>query len=576
MLLSHAGAGPRRGAAVLLVVAALYGLPLALDLPLLDPDEGLHAAIALEMVEGGDWITPRFLGQAFLDKPILFFWSQALSIAVFGANAFAVRLPGLLFGLLGALAVGLLGRRLAGPRVGLLAGLFYATMALPLALHQSAVHDVALVPWTTLALLAFWRAGQPPPRGTDGGAAETERGAPAAGRVLAWSLAAGVWLGLAVLTKGVVGVALVGLAHALALLAFRRLRMLVVVGGLVALAVAGLLAAPWYVAMERANEGYLHYFFVERHLLGYTTSTQIHAYRPWWYYLPIVAGGGFPWIVCLPAAGWLAWRDRGPRAAARHEAARYAWIWLVSSIVFLSTAGSKLVTYVLPALPAVALLAAAAWDHALDRVDERPVVPGLGPGILVAAALGASVGPALLVLAAWRYGLTFGAVAWIGVAGAALVWTWPHRTWRRGHREAACAGMVAAMTTTGVVLLALAMPAIAGVLSGRDLARHLNGLGALPSSTWVVGERIGSVVFYLAPELRDDLTRERIVHVEVNDVLRMPVPAPDALVAVPTETLADVGRRLPLDAIAYDEAGSHRVYRANALHAAIVAERRRF
>jgi len=119
----------------------------------MDPDEGLHAAIAQEMAEKGDWLTPRLLGKPFFDKPILYFWAEAASRRVLGMHEAAVRLPGLLCGLLGAVTTGIVGWRMLGRPVGLLAGLFYTTTILPVALAQAAVHDVALIPSTNLALL---------------------------------------------------------------------------------------------------------------------------------------------------------------------------------------------------------------------------------------------------------------------------------------------------------------------------------------------------------------------------------------------------------------------------------------
>src|SRR6185295_14805188 len=136
------------------IVAVLYLAPLLLDAPLTDPDEGLHAAISQEMIERGDLVVPRFLGRAFLDKPILFFWAQAASMRAFGMSAAAARLPGMLFALLGIVTTGWLahvlfsGQQAAGSgqyagggqwavgsgqenTVGVIAALCYATMALP-------------------------------------------------------------------------------------------------------------------------------------------------------------------------------------------------------------------------------------------------------------------------------------------------------------------------------------------------------------------------------------------------------------------------------------------------------------
>src|SRR3954453_2939731 len=130
---------------------ALGGAPLAANAPLFDPDEGLHAAIAQEMVQRGDYVTPTFLGEPFLDKPILFFWAEAASLRVFGNREFAVRLPPLLFGVAGMLGVALLGRSLFGHAAGLTAGIVYGTMLLPFGVSQVAVHDIGLIPFMCVA-----------------------------------------------------------------------------------------------------------------------------------------------------------------------------------------------------------------------------------------------------------------------------------------------------------------------------------------------------------------------------------------------------------------------------------------
>ena len=116
---------------------------------------------------------PRFLGEPFPDKPVFFFWALAASLRAFGFSEPAARAPGLLFGLLGAVTTGWLAGAILGRRGGWLAGIFYATLSLPIGLMQMPVHDLALVPFTNGALLAFWRA------------ARVSRAA----RVLAWSVA---------------------------------------------------------------------------------------------------------------------------------------------------------------------------------------------------------------------------------------------------------------------------------------------------------------------------------------------------------------------------------------------------
>src|SRR5688572_25043268 len=277
-----------------IVAAVLVAVPLLASAPLFDPDEGLHAAIAQEMVQSGDYVTPRFLGEPFLDKPILFFWAEAAALRLFGDTESAVRLPPLLFGLAGMFSVAALGRALFGSAAGLVSGIVYGTMLLPFGVSQVAVHDVGVVPFMCIAAWCLARLTVP------------DRAVPMRS-VIGLGVLAGVCLGLSILTKGLVGVAFAGLFGA-CLAAYRpaalvRLAIALTIAG----GVAALTAAPWYVAMEQAHPGYLHYYFVERHLQGYLTATQRHAGRPFWYYVPIVLGGALPWTAYLAGALRFAW-----------------------------------------------------------------------------------------------------------------------------------------------------------------------------------------------------------------------------------------------------------------------------
>jgi hypothetical protein len=123
-----------------------------------------------------------------------------------------------------------------------------------------------------------------------------------------------------------------------------------VLQGIVVLAIAALVALPWYLAMNTREPEYLRYYFVDRHLLGFATDTQRHGERPWWFYLPLVLGGAFPWIV------WI--RGTSAKGLSRGGPATLLWTWLAGALVVLSLSGSKAVTYVLPVMPAIAILAA--------------------------------------------------------------------------------------------------------------------------------------------------------------------------------------------------------------------------
>jgi 4-amino-4-deoxy-L-arabinose transferase-like glycosyltransferase len=465
---------------VLALVAAAYVLPLLVPVPLMEDDEGLHAAIAIEMVERGDWVVPRLMGQPFRDKPILYFWMQAASIRAFGASEFAVRLPGTLMALAGIAATGWLGRLLAGVLVGRWAALCYATMLLPFAISLAPLHDLVMVPLVALAFAAFWQVHR----------------ATSPSRVAGWSVAAAVVLGLSILGKGLTGVGLVGVGMVAWMLWTRTWSARLIGAAAVALALGAVLAWPWYAAMERASPGYLDYFFLQRHVEGVAGETQRHAGRADWYYLPILVAGTWPW-------GLDAVR-RGLRQTDLVD--RLLWAWLVADMLLLSAAGSKLATYLLPTFPVVAILAA----RAIVLLDDRPVMSRLRLAVLAATA-------ALPVVAEVYLERTQPTVpaGWTGMIAALaplalLAWS------LEGGRRSNWNGPVRLLAVTAMTLVAAGLtirPMVAVQLSARGLSAHVNREAALPPRLYIVDEGVGSFLFYLRPELRRGLTPDRVQRV---------------------------------------------------------------
>ena len=501
----------------------LVAAPLAANAPLFDPDEGLHAAIAQEMVMRGDYVTPTFLGEPFLDKPILFFWAEALSLRLLGNHEAAVRLPPLLFGVLGMFGVAALGRVLADEKVGLLAGIVYGTMLLPLGVSEVAVHDVAVVPFMCLACVGLVRRNL---------------------------LLAGIALGLSILTKGLVAIVFTGILG-LCLIVEDRTRMMRVTFFLAAATIIALLVAlPWYLAMEHAHRGYLYYYFVERHLQGYLTATQRHAGRGWWYYLPIVVGGSLPWT------GYLVSAVRHARAS---RTRLVICAWFVIGLAFLSAGESKLVTYALPLFPALALLVA-------DEIATRGTIRSpLGYGVLAASVTLLPIGA--LALVAWKFGgvppaywlITALASTAIAVVSAIVA----RSAARTLDREAALVLRLPAMALCGLMIVT---PRAAAWMSARDLAATLNAGSALPSRVVVLDERIGSLVFYLSPPLRAAATADRIGAASLPEaVSRIRVAAPDAVIAVRDDQRARFLRLFPSPPTPDAHTGTFSVFRAGAL-----------
>jgi 4-amino-4-deoxy-L-arabinose transferase-like glycosyltransferase len=531
---------------VALLAMALYAMPLAFNLPLTDPDEGLHAAIAQDMVDRGDFAVPRFLGTPFLDKPVLFFFAQAVAIAAFGATEFAVRLPGHVFGLLGAVTTGALAAAVAGRWAGVVAACIHATLFFPLALNQAAVHDVALVPWINLALLCFLRAMR-------------DRALPGV-VVGGWCAAAGIFLALAMLTKGLVGVALVGLPVAVLALIERRLSGPLFLGGVASLLVAAGVALPWYLAMERAAPGYLQYFFVQRHLLGFTTTTQLHGQRSWWYYVPVVIGGSLPWVLTAPAAWSAGSRGTAPLPALR----RLAVVWLLVDGVFLGAAGSKLATYVLPLFPAVAILATAAWLGAASGTPRG--TPRSFRWMMRAQALAVAVSlPAACFWVAWWLDIEVRAFEWGLGTVLALGWVAIARAspgWPLSRSFAMTLGGIAAVLVAGYLTV---LPDLAARSSARDLARYFNARGALPPRLWIVDERVGSFLFYLQPALRSTVTTDTVDGMPLANALLKSSGVAGTVLAVRASTVEKLEGWADLTQVRFEPAGRYRIYSAEEL-----------
>jgi len=310
--------------------------------PLLLPDEGRYAGVAWEMLRSGDWLTPTLNGLPYFHKPPLFYWITASSLASFGLNEWAARVaPAIGFSLAVASPYWLI-RRWLGQQPANQAALALLAQPLILVAGQYANLDMLVAGLITLTIVLLAHAAllmDSEPRK----ARPTLR--------LAWSVAA-----LGVLAKGLIGVVIPAAAIGGWLLLSGRWRSIVrtFTACPEGPAVFVLIAAPWFLLMERIHPGFLDYFFVYQHFTRFATAG-FNNPQPVWFY-PAVLGLFFlPWIA------WLARRALGPRLppGTERDLMLLCWVWAAAVIVFFSMPRSKLVGYVLPAVPPLALLAAA-------------------------------------------------------------------------------------------------------------------------------------------------------------------------------------------------------------------------
>ncbi|MGF6098038.1 ArnT family glycosyltransferase [Pseudomonas sp. 18175] len=315
--------------------------------PIMDTSEARYAEIARKMLVSNDWITPMFDHDTpFWGKPPLSFWAQALSMKVFGIGEFSSRFSSWLLHVGSCLLIVRFATQERSLRVGLTAAIIYSTCALGFFSSGAVLTDGALAFALLLAHLGFWRAMMHGDRN--------------------WALAGFIGLGLGLLAKGPLAVVLIGLPTTLWLALtghWHRLRGLPWLRGITLMLA---IALPWYWLAEQKTPGFLEYFLVGEHFSRYVISKwqgdlygSAHA-EPLMMIWGHLLGALMPWALLLPLL-----IRRGTRFKAPREYFFFVLAWAVSTPLFFTLSSNILWTYVLPALPAWALLLA-------DAICRKP------------------------------------------------------------------------------------------------------------------------------------------------------------------------------------------------------------
>jgi 4-amino-4-deoxy-L-arabinose transferase-like glycosyltransferase len=301
---------------------------------LIGADEPRYAQVAREMLARHDWITPTLGGIPWLEKPPLYYWQAMIAFRLFGVSDWAARLPSVFDAFLMVLAVYWFLRRFR-PGSQLDGALILATSAGIVGFARAASTDMPLTAAFTVAMLAWY--------------AWFESGDK---KYLAIFYG---FLALGTLAKGPVAPLLAfGIIVVFALLQ-RSSRIVIstlwIPGILLGLAIA----LPWYGLVQLRNPHFFHEFIVQHNLARFGTNLYHHP-EPFWYYLPVTLLGWVPWAVIAVAALVAGFRQlRNPLADALHG---FLLIWIGLVVIFFSVSRSKLPGYVLPAIPAGAILAA--------------------------------------------------------------------------------------------------------------------------------------------------------------------------------------------------------------------------
>ena len=445
-------------AALALLVLVWFGNIQYRDL--FQPDEGRYAEIPREMVASGDWLTPRLDGYKYFEKPPLQYWATAAAYTAFGRHNWTARLWSYLTGFGAIVLVAVAGGLLFGAPAGWCAALVLASSLYYGAVAHINSLDTGVSFFMTATLVGFLLA---------------QRESLSERRRRLWMLSAWVAMGLAVLSKGLIGVVLPGGALVLYCLLrrdWRIWRRLHLGAGLPALA---LVTVPWFALVCRKNPEFFHFFFIREHIERFLTT--IHKrYEPWWYFLPILLAGSLPWLSGLLRALFRGWRRSEPRD--RFDPTSFSWCWVVTILVFFSLSDSKLIPYILPAFPALALLIGRelpSWEKGLRweaRISGAFSVLGLAFLLFVGLErFGSSKKPAYLwaALSPWvAVGLL------VVLLGALAAWFWLRRS-----RTGAAIGALGVAWLVAVALWMTGLQGMAPAYSSHEMARKVGG--AIPA-----------------------------------------------------------------------------------------------
>ena len=335
---------------LLLVYAALWFGTLNYR-HLIPSDEGRYAEMAREMLVSGDWITPRYNGYKYFEKPPLQIWATAATFQFFGVGEWQARLWTALTGFATILLIGFTGSKLYGARTGYLAAVALASSPMWIIGGHINSLDMGLSAFLVAALCSLLLAL----KASDHHSARN------------WMWCCWISMALACLTKGLIGVALPALvfvAYSLSAWDWRIWKKIHLISGLILFLA---IASPWFVLVSQRNPEFLEFFFIYEHLQRFTDDAHSRS-GPIYYFIPLLLIGFLPWLWQLGKPVENAWKLRRQEQSSQ-------WLlvcWSVAILIFFSLSHSKLPGYIMPIFPALALLAGIGLDQSLREKNPLP------------------------------------------------------------------------------------------------------------------------------------------------------------------------------------------------------------
>jgi 4-amino-4-deoxy-L-arabinose transferase-like glycosyltransferase len=342
---------------ILILIGLSYGFFMLGNgiVSLTNPDEVFYAQTAKEMIQHKAWLTPYLFDAPQFEKPIVVYWFLRIAFYFFGVNAFSARFFPAVFACLGVIAVYLLCRiGFKNEKKAFLSGLILASSAIYIGLARTVFTDMILSVFILLSLLSFYWAYS----------CENRKGA---GILLFFGFSA-----CAVLTKGLLGFLMPFLTATLFLSIKKDLKYLFSRHFLWGLFVFVLVSFPWYIFMIKTyGSSFIQEFFYNDHIRR-VFEAEHKASDKWYFYPLMMIAGMFPWSAFTPNAVMDLFKN-----LRRNKENFHLFLALWISVVFLicQAAHSKLVSYIFPLFPALAITVVIfIYDTVADDKKEKAVL----------------------------------------------------------------------------------------------------------------------------------------------------------------------------------------------------------
>ncbi|WP_407877796.1 ArnT family glycosyltransferase [Francisella sciaenopsi] len=316
------------------------------------PDEGRYPEIAREMLTSGNWVTPTINGVPFLDKPPLYYWLEATSMHFFGVNAWAIRLPQAIFGILGCVLIYIFGRYFYSRFAGVLASFILATNVLYFFEAHYANMDLIVA---NLLWIAFFLC-----------LVSLKQSSTKSKRILMY--VAYFVSALAFLTKGLIAIVFPCMAIFVWMLItnnWHRLKELYIPTGIILFV---LVISPWLILAQEQNPDFLYFFFYFQQFYRFVGQGFNNAIGPWFYFIILLA-------VFLPFSMLLFNRlPRGFKNIWQNRKSDYIGflitLWCVLILIFFTIPSSKIVSYIMPIFAPLSLLMALSFEKIIKTNDN--------------------------------------------------------------------------------------------------------------------------------------------------------------------------------------------------------------